>query len=460
MLKKMMSTSAHNLYYRSPVFMQHAFTSAYGFKKRRERYNDHYHEAFRRYVRGDAGGRGQLIRLMRHLKENIGAYRDIDVDEDAIMESFRALPMTVKEDLRNALDDRSHKEGKLHVSRTGGTTGYNLAVFESEADWAVRMAYLDYIKYRQGIEPFSKRASFTGREITPADHRNILWRYNLAMNQALYAANQMTPGNVKHVYGNMRSFRPASIDGLPSSIHMVAKHMLSNGLRADWDVKAVFPTAEILLPHAKKDIEDAFDTVVIDQYASSEGAPFLYGSTDDGYTIGHATGLFEFERRGENRYEMIVTSFLNYATPLVRYRIGDEVEIHSDREYLNSYEDDIDIRRIYGRRMDYLIGQDGRKVMNIILAWIVDGFEEKVVQCQIIQKEKEEFLVNMVVEDDYDDYADELVIRGRLERQLGPDNRYVFNYVDFIPKEKNGKVRFIINELEQKAGAGSTVQFG
>ncbi|KKK33913.1 hypothetical protein WN59_09910 [Salinicoccus sediminis] len=460
MLKKMMSTSAHSLYYRSPVFVQHAFTSAYGFKKRRERYNDYYHEAFRRYVTEDSGGREPLIRLMHHLKDNIVAYRDIDVDEETIMESYLALPMTEKEDLRRELDDRSHKEGKLHVSRTGGTTGYNLAVFESEEDWALRMAYLDYIKYRQGIEPFSKRASFTGREITPAVHRNKLWRYNLAMNQALYASHHMTPENVEHVYENMKRFRPVSIDGLPSSIHMVAKYMLSNGLRADWDVKAVFPTAEILLPYAKRDIEAAFDTVVIDQYASSEGAPFLYGNTDEGYTIGHETGLFEFERRGEHRYEMIVTSFLNYATPLVRYRIGDEVEIHSDREYLNSYEDDIIIRRIYGRRMDYLIAQDGRKVMNIILAWIVDGFEEKVVQCQIVQKEKEEFQVNMVVEDDYDEHADELVIRGRLERQLGPDNRYVFNYMDFIPKEKNGKVRFIINELEQKAGAGSTAEFG
>jgi len=236
----------------------------------------------------------------------------------------------------------------------------------------------------------------------------------------------------------------------------VAKYMLANGLRAEWGVKAIFPTAEILLPYAKKDIEAAFDTVVIDQYASSEGAPFLYGGTDDGYTIGHATGLFEFERRGEHRYEMIVTSFLNYATPLVRYRIGDEVEIHSDREYLNSYEDDVEIRRIYGRRMDYLIGQGGRKVMNIILAWIIDGFEEKVIQCQIIQKKKDDFLMNMVIEDDYDEYADEGVIRERLKRHLGPDNSYVFNYVGSIPKEKNGKVRFIINELEQKAGAGST----
>lgn len=447
MLKKMMTTSVHNIYYKSPVFMQHAFTSAYGYKKRRERYSHLYARAFRRYTTEESDRKQTLILLMRHLKANIKAYEAIKIDETDIMKSFLALPTTSKEDLRHALDDRSHKEGKLHVSRTSGTTGANLVVFESDQDWAARMAYLDYIKHTNGVAPFSKRASFTGREITPTAHRNKLWRFNMAMNQMLYAAHHMTPDNVNHVYDNLKRFKPVSLDGLPSSIHMVAKYMLSNDLKADWEVKAIFPTAEILLPHVKKDIEIAFDTIVIDQYASSEGAPFLYGTADDGYTIGHETGLFEFERAGENLYEMIVTSFLNYATPLVRYRIGDQVEIHSDRDYLNSYEDEIEIKRIYGRGMDYLIGQDGKKIMSILISWVADGYEEKIIQYQIIQKEKDEFQVNMVIDADYDKTKDEKVIRQRLERQLGAGNRYVFDYVETIPKEKNGKVRFIINEL-------------
>jgi phenylacetate-CoA ligase len=144
---------------------------------------------------------------------------------------------------------------------------------------------------------------------------------------------------------------------------------------------------------------------------------------------------------------MVVTSFINLATPLVRYRIGDQVEIQSDEEYVNSYTDDIEIQKIIGRQMDYLVRSGNNRVMNVNLSWIIDRFEEKVIQFQFIQKEKHQFVVNMVTETTYDKNTDEDILRGRLERQLGAVNHYQFNYIDNIPKEKSGKVRFIINEM-------------
>ncbi|WP_271402373.1 hypothetical protein [Salinicoccus roseus] len=447
MLKKMMDASVHTIYFKSPVFMQHAITSAYGYKQKKKRYNKMYKDAFNRYVAGEVDKEQCLLELLHHLKKNIGVYRDIDIDDQNVMGSFLALPMMVKEELRNDLEARSHKVGKFLISRTSGTSGINLMVYESERDYTMRMAYLDYIKFRHGVKPFSRRASFTGREIAPPDHRNIFWRYNLAMHQILYCSMHMTPDNIGHVYESMQRFKPSSIDGMPSSIHMVAKYMLQNNIKADWDVKAVFPTAEILLPHILRDIEAAFGAVVVDQYASSEGAPFIYGSPEAGYHIANETGVFEFVRAGEGVYDMIVTSFLNHATPIVRYKIGDQVEIDSDRAYLNSHRDDVRITKILGREMDYLIASDGHKVMNVVVNWIVDGYEEKILQFQLVQRKRHEITVNMVVNADYETEADEKEIRRRLKWKLGDDNTYVFNYVKAIPKGKNGKVRFIINDL-------------
>lgn len=450
MLKKMMNQSVQTIYFSSPAFMQHALTSVYGYKQKKERYNNLYATAFEGYTTGRVAPEKCLLDLLHHLKANIHAYRDIDIDEGNVMGSFLALPMTVKEQLRNELDDRSHKEGKLHIARTSGTSGVNLAVYESERDWTMRMAYLDYIKYRHGVMPFSKRASFTGREIAPPRHRKTFWRHNIAMGQMLYSSVHMTPDNVGLVYDSIRKFKPVSIDGMPSSIHMVAKYMLANNIAADWEVKAIFPTAEILLPHIIRDIEAAFGAVVIDQYASSEGAPFIYGQPSEGYTIGNETGLFEFIRAGDGVYDMIVTSFLNYATPIVRYRIGDQVEIDSDKAYLNSHADDVHITKILGREMDYLIASDGHKVMNVVINWIIDGLEEKVIQFQLVQRAEDRVIVNMVVEPEYDSAVDEPILRGRLERKLGEDIAYAFNYVDDIPKGRNGKIRFIINDLAKK----------
>ncbi|MFD2829920.1 hypothetical protein [Corticicoccus populi] len=438
------------LYYRLPVFAQHVATSVYGYKLKRERYTKIYHRYFELYRNHKISEKQALTDLLNHLQEKVEAYKDIRVDTDNVLESFYALDETDKETLRNSLDKYSCREGKIMYGSTSGTTGKNLVVYQSEEDMGRRMAYLDYIKSLHGVEPFSKRASFTGNFIMSEKHHNKLWRRNISMNQTLYASYFMTHANVKYIYRHLAETRPVTLDGLPSAIHLLAQYILKNNINIDWNIKAVFPTAEAVLPHMKDDIENAFNTVVVDQYASGEGAPFLYLGPDKKYVVGSETGLFEFYKVQDSIYDIVVTSYINYATPIVRYRIGDQVEIKSDKDYLNSYCDDIQIERIIGRGGDYLTGEFGQKVTAVNVTWMLAGYEDKVVQYQVIQKSNHEFLINMVVDKNYDYSVDEAVIRERFKRRFG-DKVFVFKYMDDIPKGKNGKVRFIINE------AGGTV---
>src|SRR5699024_5037553 len=101
MLRKIKTFKAHDIYYKSPVFIQHIMTSAYGYKLKRERYRKIYKNALKRYVKGDFNKEQKLIHFMKHLKSNIEFYKDIEVDEDNILKSFLKLPFTVKDDLRN-----------------------------------------------------------------------------------------------------------------------------------------------------------------------------------------------------------------------------------------------------------------------------------------------------------------------------------------------------------------------
>lgn len=436
-----------SIYYHSPILLQHFFTSMYGYKLRRERYTNLYRKNLETYINKTLSKEQELLKLLNHLSENIDVYKHIEVDPENIYETFMSLPHTSKDNLRNELEERSFMSGKLRQNRTSGTTGQNLIVHNSESDRARRMAYLDYIKVINGVKPFSKRASFTGQEISGVSDKNILWRYNFPMNQILYATYHFNQNNIKYIFENLKRQKPVTLDGFPSAIHMIAKYIIQNSLEVDWDVKAVFPTAEILAPHVKADIETAFDTTVIDQYASSEGAPFIYSDNTDKYVIGHETGIFEFHKIDGYVYEMVVTSFLNAATPIVRYEIGDQVEIKSDKAYLNSYVDDIQIERIIGRTSDYLIGSNNNKITDVNISWIIDGFEEKVIQFQLIQKNKNKFVMNMVVEDDFDKEKDMKEIKNRLDRKFGDRNQYEFIYLKDIPRQKNGKIRFIINEV-------------
>lgn len=436
-----------NIYYKTPIVLQHFLTSMYGYKLKRERYNHLYSESLEEYNQQDIYPERELLKLLNHLSQNIDVYKNIRIDTENIYSTFMALPFTTKENLRYELNERSYLSGKLRQNRTSGTTGENLIVHNSDQDRAKRMAYLDYIKLMHGVKPFSKRASFTGQEISPVDNKNILWRYNLPLNQILYATYHFNQHNLKYIFENMKKQKPATMDGFPSAIHMIAKYIIQNDLKVDWEVKAIFPTAEILTSHVKKDIETAFKTKVIDQYASSEGAPFIYHDLTDKYVVADETGIFEFYKVNGNVYEMVVTSFLNYATPIVRYKIGDQAEIKSDKEYLNSLIHDIRIERIIGRSSDYLVGSNNNKITDVNISWIIDGYEEKVIQFQIIQKEKNKFVMNMAVENNFDKDKDLLEIKDRLERKLGNESQFEFIFLKELPRQKNGKIRFIINEM-------------
>lgn len=436
-----------NVYYKSPIMLQHLFTSLYGYKLKRDRYNRLYRDYLEDYIHHRISQKEELLKLLQHLSVNIEAYKGIEVDEEDVHSTFMSLPFTVKDDLRKELSHRSHLKGQLRQNRTSGTTGENLIVHNSEYDRAKRMAYLDYIKLLHGVKPFSKRASFTGHEISQGQDSKVVWRYNFPINQVLYATYQFNHQNMKFVFDNLKKQNPVSLDGYPSAIHMLAKHLLQNKKTEDWKIKAVFPTAEVLAPHVKKDIETAFNTTVVDQYASSEGAPFIYTNTDGKYTVGHETGIFEFFKVDGNIYEMVVTSFLNYATPIIRYKIGDRAEIKSDKPYLNSFTDDFLIERIIGRKSDYLIGSNNNKVTDVNISWIIDGLEEKVVQFQLIQKARNKFVMNLAVEETFNKKKDLLEIKERLDRKFGSGCQFDFIFLKDIPREKNGKIRFIINEM-------------
>lgn len=438
----------NKLYYVLPIFIQHLLTSMYGYKLKKERYNTEYTRYYKEYQKRRKTKNSLLKNTMTHLKDNIEFYKEICISENNITETFFSLPITEKENLRTDLEIRSNKTKDSTVIKTGGTTGKSLKVYSSRKDKAKRMAYLDYIKSLHGVKPFSKRASFTGKEITPYKHKNKLWRYNIPMNQILYASFRLNKENVKHVFENLSKNKPIAIDGFPSSIHLIAKYILLNDINISWEVKAIFPTAENLTPSVKEDIEKAFKAPVIDQYASSEGAPFIFTGINGEYEIGHETGLFEFQKVRKGIYEMIVTSFINSATPIIRYKIGDRVMIESEKDYLNSFEDEIKIKKILGRDSEYLMGLNQNMVTSVNLANAIKELGDKIIQSQFTQKEIGVFDIKLVVSESFSKHKDEKVLAEKLAPRLGMESIYNFYYTSEIPKEKSGKTRFIINELE------------
>src|SRR5699024_81578 len=157
-----------------------------------------------------------------------------------------------------------------YIAKTGGTTGKSLHVFSSKEDAAKRLAHLDYSKQVHGDAPFTKRASFTGNEITPVKQTEKLFgRSNIPSQQMLYPGLHVSAENIKDYIKSLNKFKPLALDGFPSSIYRIARYINRNNIKLDFQPYAIFPTAETLHDYYKKEIEKAFKCPVRNQYASS-----------------------------------------------------------------------------------------------------------------------------------------------------------------------------------------------
>ena len=191
----------------------------------------------------------------------------------------------------------------------------------------------------------------------------------------------------------------------------------------------------------KNSIERAFNCDVFDQYASGEGAPFITECPKKNLHYRVNTGVIETNVNNE----MIVTSFTTHGTPLIRYNIEDLVYFKKGGCECGSSDPLVD--RIGGRKVDYLITEDGKKLSLSHLSIVTKDTPGSIIKVQLIQKRKDSLEVLVVRDNKLFEQAHEEFMLRQLEYQFGKSIKVQFKYVDDIPKEKSGKFRLIKNEL-------------
>src|SRR5699024_953310 len=149
----------------------------------------------------------------------------------------------------------------------------------------------------------------------------------------------------------------------------------------------------------------------------------------------------------KNIYELIVTGFYTTTTPLLRYKIGDSVELF-DELPKNYTQKDIRIKRIIGRNNDFLISNERGIVTNINLSTVVRSCGNSIINSQFIQNDLSEIIVNLIIEEKTDKQKLEKKLTDELDIRFGNNTNYIFNYVNEIERTSGGKTRFTINNLK------------
>ncbi len=214
----------------------------------------------------------------------------------------------------------------------------------------------------------------------------------------IYSSFHITEKNIPYYVKSLNKFRPDAIDGFFTCMCDVASYIERHNIPLKFRPVAVFPTSETLTQSGRDLLERVFGCKVYDQYASSEGAPFVTECKDQKLHIELATGVFE--HLSEDDTEILVTSFTTYGTPLIRYRIGDRMEFDAPDGCSCGMSGPL-VRQIQGRRLDFLYTPDGAKINAGNVANLLKNLPNVIIRAQLKPDNWNEITPDRIVPDEY-----------------------------------------------------------
>jgi phenylacetate-CoA ligase len=349
--------------YSTPL-MRDAAVTIYGTWLMRRRRSGSYsqylarHRSWRKCARSEveAWQKTQLAYLLENSRRS-KYYASVLPESTSTLD---AVPILEKEALQTRINDIVIPGPRLTPCFTGGTTGRGIVVYNNRDRERNRIALTDSFWEMHGFTLGRERAGwFSGRRLISErdERRNVYWRTNWLGKIRYYSTFHMSQANLAMYVANLNSFRPAVLCGFPSAIAELADYILASATRLHFRARTVFVTSETISQAQREKIARAFGCVVRTYYASSEGAPAILECPMGRLHMDLATGIFEVvgeDGRPGRDGEVLVTSFLVWDTPLIRYRIGDRISLSDEQECPCGWDTPI-VSEIQGRTADHIV---------------------------------------------------------------------------------------------------------
>jgi phenylacetate-CoA ligase len=451
------------LYHASPVFLQNIFFSMAGYYNYQQRYNKHFFRALE-FLKESEWWDKTKIRDYQEEKFNF-IIRTAYANSPFVRSQFKKvnlrptdinsvtdlgkIPICTKNDLRECgltYYNQSIKAVQLIKGLTSGTSGRALEIFNTKETLSFQWAVWARHKERFGIRLGNKHLSFGAR--VPIDARQSnppFWRWNSAGKQMYLSTFHLASKFLDSIVNFMNNEPFDYYLGYPSSMYVVAKYMEERGMHLMMRPKYIVTGSDALLPQFEKTIKHSFGVPVTEQYGMAEGCGNFSKCEYGKFHLDFEFGLAEFlpikNSESQNRKRLVFTSLVNDAMPLIRYDIGDIVEI--DDESCLCGRKSTTIRSIEGRMEDYIITPDGRKIsgLNQVFEW-ADGIKE----IQVYQKRPDKIEVRYIPAINFSS-IDIDALEEEFRKRLGDEIKIDYQSVTSISRTASGKYKAVISDL-------------
>jgi phenylacetate-CoA ligase len=388
---------------------------------------------------------------------------------------LQKLPSLSKATLRTAFPqlqalDKSRYRPRMH--RTSGTSGEPLHFLLDKPANVLEFVYYwrhwSWAGYRLGNR-FAELSSHYFLQDESRARRPYC--YQQGFGRLLLNSLSLSSENVEKFASAIRKYQPLFLKGIASALTFFALFCKQRGI-TDLVFRGIFSTGEILVPSQRRLIEEIFRGKVHDSYGHMERTVAVAECSQGGLHINPEYGVFELvdkkplapgESTGPRRArklfgaKVVGTSLHNRSMPLLRYEVGDVVEVEEPCEPCPCGRDMPRIRRINGRQEDVITTPDGRVVTTL---FIVFNQIAGVAFGQIVQEDLDWLVVRIVRAPDYAE-SSEAELLCYIRRFVGPKMRITVEYLSAqaLRRRNMSKLRTVLSYVPPGAAHETTNQF-
>jgi len=370
---------------------------------------------------------------------------------DSLPDRWEDLPILTKGDLQRPIDQlltNGWRKSDVYVANTSGSEGHPFVFAKDKLCHAVSWALVEQRYAAHGIMLGSREARFYG---IPLDSRGY-WKERVkdrVANRTRFSVFDLSEPALSVILGRFRSTPFRYLYGYTSAILAFSRYVRAEGkLLADEcpSLRGCIITSEVCPPEDREFIATSLGVPVINEYGASELGVLAIDQPSGEMLCSEETTFFETVNDESGNPQILCTSLLNKAFPLIRYRLGDSVELERRDGRLS-------VSKINGRTNDVVRLPSGRVAGGLTFYYISRSLLEEdtpIRQFVVAQTGIDEF--EFEIDSDRELTSQELSqIQSGLDSYLEPGLRFSVKYVDQIQRQSNGKIRHFSSKLSGSA---------
>lgn len=362
----------------------------------------------------------------------IKTFNDIDkipaISKSALIENFSKISTKLK-----------YISG---TKTTGGSTGQPVQVKKNPGALARERAATWRSYEWAGVGVGDRQARFWGNPHSTGGRIKASLA-DLASNRFRISAFDLTDSALFSYYHKLVSFRPVYLYGYVSAIKKFTEFIRDKNLRRIPSLKCIITTSELLTDIAAQEMQAVMGCKVFNEYGCGEVGSVAHQCEHGNLHIMAENLLVEVVENEHSHGEILVTDFFNFATPLIRYRVGD-CGILGDSLCPCGRGLPL-IKSVSGRAYDLIKTPRGKIIHPEAAIYIFESLQAETGafnQFQLVQASVDKILIRIVPTEKW---SEKLVARLKQDFKVYIDDQidYEIEVCSDIKKEKSGKIRLV-----------------